>query len=50
MNREEKLEAALGAVMDAVDYTAGACGITEMVAAVLPKELITMAREALKHE
>ncbi len=39
---------ALLTVLDQVDYTAGACRVNEMVGAVLPNEVITLAREALK--
>lgn len=46
-NREQKLEAALGTVLDQVDYNAGACGLTEMVGACLPVEVIDLARKAL---
>ena len=45
--RERKLQAMLLTVLDQVDYTAGACGLTEMVGAVLPKEVIVLARKAL---
>ena len=45
--RERKLQAMLLTVLDQVDYTDGACGLTEMVGAVLPKEVIVLAREAL---
>lgn len=38
---------ALQTVLDQVDYTSGACTPTEMVAAVLPVEVIKLAREAL---
>lgn len=38
----------LGVVLDQVDYTAGACGPTEMVGACLPVEVIKHAREALE--
>ena len=38
---------ALLTVLDQVDYTNGACGVTEMVGAVLPKNVIALAREAL---
>jgi hypothetical protein len=41
---------ALLLVLDQVDYTAGACSLTEMVGAVLPKEVIQKAREALHVE
>ena len=42
-----ELEAALGVLLDQVDYTAGACTLTEMVGAVLPLEVIERARKAL---
>lgn len=45
--REQKLDAALSAVLDQVDYTSGACALTEMVGACLPKEIIERARRAL---
>lgn len=48
MTREDKLEAALQLILDQVDYTRGNCSLTEMVAAVLPKEVLVIAREALK--
>ena len=38
---------ALATILDAVDYTNGACSLTEMVGAVLPEILITNARQAL---
>jgi hypothetical protein len=44
-----ELLAALGAILDAVDYTSGSCGFTEMVGAVLPKVLIVNARMAMEH-
>lgn len=43
----EALTAALGAILDAVDYTSGACRPTEMVGAVLPEELLACARTAI---
>ena len=39
---------ALRTILNAVDYTSGACGPTEMVAAVLPVELIERANKALE--
>jgi hypothetical protein len=42
-----ELEDALLTVLDQVDYTAGACGLTEMVGACLPMEVIKLARAAL---
>jgi len=41
---DERLWAALLTVLDAVDYTTGACSPTEAVGAVLPGEVIRMAR------
>ena len=48
--REEENEVLrqwLNVVLDCADYTAGNCGVTEMVGAVLPKEVIEQARDAL---
>ena len=39
---------ALLTILDQVDYTSGACGVTEMVGAVLPKEVITLCRQAVE--
>lgn len=44
------LRDALLTVLDQVDYMAGNCSPTEMVAAVLPKEIIVLARRALETE
>lgn len=41
---------ALQTVLDCVDYTRGACALTEMVGAVLPKEVIKLAREAIEKD
>ena len=41
---------ALLTVLDQVDYTAGNCQVNEMVGAVLPTEVIVLAREALQGE
>lgn len=41
---------ALLTILDQVDYTNGACHLTEMVGAVLPKEVIALAREAIARE
>lgn len=41
------LRSALLVVLDHVDYTNDACTPTEMVAAVLPREVISLARSAL---
>ena len=40
-------EVALRTILDQVDYTSGACRPNELVAAVLPVEIIKLAREAL---
>ena len=39
---------ALTIVLDQVDYTAGNCRPNEMVGAVLPKEVIALARQAIE--
>jgi len=39
---------ALQVLLDHVDYTSGACGLTEMVGGVLPKSIIDLCREAIK--
>ena len=39
---------ALRTILNAIDYTSGACDPTEMVAAVLPSEAIERARKALE--
>jgi hypothetical protein len=39
--------AALALLLDQVDYTAGACRLTEMVGAVLPTEVIALCRRSL---
>ncbi|MDB4871997.1 MAG: hypothetical protein JWL97_3001 [Gemmatimonadales bacterium] len=41
------VRAALQVILDCVDYTQGACAPTEMVGAVLPKEVIEKARAIL---
>lgn len=41
---------ALLLILDQVDYIAGNCGPTEMVAAVLPREIIALARKSLAAE
>jgi hypothetical protein len=38
---------ALATLLDQVDYTAGNCRPNEMVGAVLPKEIVTLARGAI---
>ena len=47
---EMNCKTALLVVLDAVDYTRGACGVTEMVGAVLPKSIIELARQAIADE
>lgn len=44
------LRSALLLVLDQVDYLAAACGPTEMVGAVLPTEVIRIARQALAED
>ncbi len=41
------LVAALGVLLDQVDYTEGNCRVNEMVGAVLPEIVIDTARQAL---
>jgi hypothetical protein len=48
MNKLEGVVAALEVILDNVDYTRGACALTEMVGACLPVEAINQAREALR--
>lgn len=43
----QRVRAALLAILDAVDYTSGACRLNEMVGAVLPEQLIVTARKVL---
>jgi hypothetical protein len=38
---------ALRLLLDQVDYTVGACGATELVGAVLPRDVIEKCHEAL---
>ena len=45
-NLENELWAALAVLLDSVDYTSGACGPTEMVAACLPTLVIDKAKKA----
>lgn len=44
---EEELRAALGILLDSVDYERGACRVNETVGAVLPVEVLSLARAAL---
>lgn len=46
--RAKSAKVALRLILDCVDYTAGACGLTEMVGGVLPLEIINKAKAALK--
>lgn len=46
MNTREALQV----LLDQVDYTSGACSLTDMVGAALPKEVIKLCREAIKQE
>jgi len=43
----EKLIMIIHLLLDSVDYTAGACTVTEMVGAVLPKEILQQSRAVL---
>lgn len=47
LDRMTEIRVVLGAILDAVDYSSGACRPVEMVGAVLPEELITRARDAI---
>lgn len=40
---------ALRLILDQVDYTKGNCGPNEMVAAVLPKQVLEICHRALEH-
>jgi hypothetical protein len=42
--------AALQTILAQVDYTSGARRVNEMIGAVLPKEVITLARKAIADE
>ena len=47
----EKMEAmrtALLLILDNIDYEAGNCRINEMIGAVLPKEMLRIAKSAVK--
>jgi hypothetical protein len=46
--RTYTIREALMLVLDQVDYVRGNCGLTEMVGACLPKEIIAIARKALE--
>ena len=46
--RAERLKTALMLILDCADYTSGACGLTEMIGGVLPRQIIDRARDALK--
>ena len=47
LSDRQRLVEALGLLLDSVDFTSGACSLTEMVGAVLPKMLIDKARAIL---
>lgn len=47
MSEKERLIQWLSVILDCVDYTAGACTATEMVGAVLPRDVIEQAKTAL---
>ena len=46
-DKADELRTVLLLVLDCVDYTRGNCRMNEMVAAVLPKEIIERARKAV---
>lgn len=48
VSNEERLRGALQTLLDQVDYTAGACTATEMVGAVLPREVIELCHNVLQ--
>lgn len=41
-----RLREALMLLLDNVDYTEGACSVTEMVGAILPREILVKANQA----
>lgn len=43
----DRLKHMILSILYCVDYTDGACAVTEMVGAVLPKDLIENAKESL---
>ena len=43
----DNLAGALGVILDAVDYTRGACRLNELIGAVLPAEVIALCHERL---
>lgn len=45
--QRDKMWETLLLVLDQVDYTRGACSLTEMVGACLPSSVITLARAAI---
>ena len=45
-----KVREALLVILDCIDYTRGACSLNEMVGAVLPKEIIELARQSLTND
>lgn len=49
-NKPLTCKEALLLVLDQVDYTKGACSLTNMVGAALPVEVIDKAREAIATE
>lgn len=42
-----ELAKAINLILDQVDYLAGNCRVNEMIGAILPKEIISIARAAL---
>lgn len=43
----DKLRSALRLILDQTDYEVGNCRVNEMVGAVLPKEVLRIAKEAI---
>ena len=44
----DQFKSILLVILDCVDYTAGNCRVNEMVGAVLPREVIERARQAVR--
>ncbi len=47
VQRVKDLEHALACLLEDVDYTRGKCGMTEMIAALLPRETLAAANAVL---
>jgi hypothetical protein len=44
----DELQWVLAILLDQIDYERGACKVTEMIGAVLPRELLSRSRETLE--